>query len=103
MARRPARPTAQSLAQLAGSLAIVVDPHRLATLFLLAEGERYVEVLREAMGTTSSTASFHLARLRAAGLVESRADGARRIYTITPAGRSLVDAVGKLAAAGGGS
>jgi DNA-binding transcriptional ArsR family regulator len=37
--------------------------------------------------------SHHLRALRAAGLVDSRRDGKMVMYSLTPAGRSLVDSV----------
>ena len=56
--------------------------HRLELLELLAQIERSVEELAGLSGLTIANASQHLQQLRRSGLVESRRDGKRVLYTL---------------------
>jgi len=56
--------------------------HRLELLELLAQIERSVEELAGMSGLTIANASQHLQQLRRSGLVESRRDGKRVLYTV---------------------
>ena len=67
---------ANEAARLLGALA---NPHRLAVLCELVEGERSVGKLVKAVGLTQSAVSQHLAKLRGAGIVATRRD-AQTIY-----------------------
>lgn len=67
-------------------LTLLADPTRRALFERLAQGESTVGALAEALPVTQPAVSQHLAKLHAAGLVAVRAEGARRIYRIDPAG-----------------
>ena len=51
------------------------NPGRLEVLILVAEGEKRVGELAEAVGLSQSALSQHLSRLRRAGLVRTRREG----------------------------
>lgn len=62
------------------------DPARARLVMALADGRALpASVLASEAGVAASTASEHLAKLRAAGLVESRAQGRHRYYRVTDA------------------
>ena len=64
-------------------LAVVAHPHRWRLLGALAASDRRVGELTELTGTPQSLVSYHLAQLRAAGLISSRrsaADGRDTYY-----------------------
>lgn len=67
-------------------LAALADPTRRAIFERLAERPASVAELTRALPVSQPAVSQHLARLREAGLVRDRAEGARRIYRIDPAG-----------------
>lgn len=58
-------------------------PIRLSILSLLAEGEKNVQQLTRALGTTQSNVSQHLFQMRARDLVTTRREGNMVYYTIT--------------------
>jgi DNA-binding HxlR family transcriptional regulator len=58
------------------------DENRLDMLVLLAERERSVSELAQLTGVTEPTASHHISRLRAVGLVHLRALGTQRLYRL---------------------
>lgn len=60
----------------------LAHPGRLELLDLLAQGECPVEPLAAAAGLPLSTASAHLQTLKAAGLLTSRRDGTRVLYSL---------------------
>lgn len=60
----------------------LADPNRLRIVGLLAQESRTVEDLAAALGTSNGTASHHLKRLTAAGLVEARPQGYYRYYSL---------------------
>ena len=65
---------------------------RLMILCALSEGELPVGQLAEMTGQSSSAVSQHLAKLRAAGLVNSRRDAQTIYYSRTPGvGKVIVD------------
>lgn len=66
--------------------AVLADPTRRAIVENLAEGERSVGEVVEAVGASQPTVSKHLRVLRGAGLVQQRADGQRRFYSVAPDG-----------------
>ena len=70
----------QSAAATFGMLAAAV---RLHIVWLLAVSERDVSSLADEVGTTVQVVSQHLAKLRKAGLVESRRDGRRQVYLVS--------------------
>ena len=62
----------------------ISDPTRQRIMALLLAGERPVGDLVDALGVAQPSVSKHLARLKAAGLVDLRADAQRRVYRLTP-------------------
>jgi DNA-binding transcriptional ArsR family regulator/uncharacterized protein YndB with AHSA1/START domain len=62
----------------------LADPTRQRILALLREGERPVGDLVDSLGVAQPSVSKHLARLKAAGLVDLRAEAQRRLYRLTP-------------------
>jgi ArsR family transcriptional regulator len=59
------------------------DPHRLAILSRLRDGECSVSEIAEATKRPQPNVSQHLSSLSRAGLVEARRDGTRMYYRIT--------------------
>jgi DNA-binding transcriptional ArsR family regulator len=70
------------LAVAAEVLGLLADRTRLALLERLAQGEADVTTLTQACGAARPSVSQHLSRLRLAGLVSTRKDGRRVIYTL---------------------
>ncbi|MDT0328899.1 ArsR/SmtB family transcription factor [Nocardiopsis lambiniae] len=70
------------IAVAAGVFALLSDPTRLHLLWLLAEDEADVGRLTEACGASRTAVSQHLAKLRLAGLVESRRHSRHVIYRL---------------------
>jgi DNA-binding transcriptional ArsR family regulator len=70
----------QTAAATFGMLAAAV---RLHIVWLLTMSERDVSSLADEVGTTVQVVSQHLAKLRRAGLVESRRDGRRQLYLVS--------------------
>ncbi|MET4166234.1 DNA-binding transcriptional ArsR family regulator [Gordonia terrae] len=70
------------LAVAAETFRMLADPTRLHILWLLAQAEADVTTLTEACHTSRTAVSQHLAKLRFTGLVASRRDGRRVIYTL---------------------
>ena len=64
----------------------LADPTRRQIFELVAKRQRSVADLTKALPVTQSAVSQHLKVLKAAGLVEAEADGARNIYRIDTAG-----------------
>lgn len=62
-------------------LRLLADRTRLTILLLLAEREYSVSEIAETLERPGPAVSQHLARLRAAGLVENRKDGATVYYS----------------------
>lgn len=84
-ARRPDDievPTDEQAAAAAATFAMLADPTRLKLLWLLSRGEHDVTTLAALAGTTPTATSQHLAKLRLAGLVATRPDGKRRLYSV---------------------
>jgi DNA-binding transcriptional ArsR family regulator len=72
--------------------AALADPHRRAMLELLRESPRAVGELVEITGLTQPGTSKHLRVLRDAGLVRTRTEAQRRIYTLDPRPLAELDA-----------
>ena len=66
-------------------LLALAEPHRMAILAMLADGERPAGDFVEAMPIAQPTVSKHLSVLREAGLVTVRKDASRRLYSLNPA------------------
>jgi DNA-binding transcriptional ArsR family regulator len=76
----------------ADALQAFADPSRRAILDRLAEGERAVNELVDAIGLSQPAVSQHLRVLLDAGLVTVRRDGRRRIYRCSGEGLEAVRA-----------
>jgi ArsR family transcriptional regulator len=63
----------------------VAEETRFRIVQLLASGERCVCELQEEMGAAQSRLSFHLKKLKDAGLVADRRDGRWVYYSLVPA------------------
>lgn len=70
----------------------LADPTRLAILDLLCRRERSVGELVDQFDLTQPAVSQHLRVLKEAGLVASRAEAQRRVYSINPAPLRKLDA-----------
>jgi DNA-binding transcriptional ArsR family regulator len=68
------------------------DPQRREILRLLGEGDKPVHALADALPISRPAVSRHLRVLRDSGLVEQRADGTERIYSLAGEGVSAVQA-----------
>ena len=66
------------------------DPTRQAILDLLLEGPQPVGELAALLPVSRPAVSQHLRVLTDAGLVRHRADGARRLYQLDPAGLAAI-------------
>jgi len=64
----------------------LADPTRRTILMELAEGERTVGELTEALPVSQPAVSQHLKVLKNVGLVTDRAEGTKRIYRLNEAG-----------------
>lgn len=98
---RPRRPDAQTDAlaalseqaqEAAGALKAMASETRLRIMCSLSSGEQPVNQLAAMTGQSASAISQHLAKLRAAGLVESRRDGQAIYYRCSPGiARELIE------------
>lgn len=64
----------------------LADPNRRRILDVLRAGERPAGDLVQALAISQPGVSKHLKALKAAGLVQARADGQRRLYRLDPRG-----------------
>ncbi|MFJ8792331.1 ArsR/SmtB family transcription factor [Streptomyces sp. NPDC102462] len=78
----PRTPGEEQFAVAADLLALLGDRTRLALLHALTAGEADVGTLTEACGAARPAVSQHLARLRLAGLVNTRKEGRRVVYSL---------------------
>ena len=78
----PAGPGEEQFALAAEVLALLGDRTRLTLLHALTAGEADVTTLTEVCGAARPAVSQHLARLRLAGLVDTRKEGRRVIYSL---------------------
>lgn len=60
---------------------MLADPTRLRLMWLLCGGEHDVSALATQVGSARPAVSQHLAKLRMTGLVATRRDGRRVLYT----------------------
>jgi DNA-binding transcriptional ArsR family regulator len=72
----------ERIATAAEILGLLADRTRLTPLRRLCDGEADVTTLTETTQATRTSVSQHLARLRLAGLVTTRKDGRRVVYTL---------------------
>lgn len=73
------------------AFAALADDTRLAIVEELSNGERAVGDLVARFELRQPTISQHLKVLREAGLVRSRADAQRRLYSVDPKGFEVVE------------
>ena len=64
----------------------IAEPHRRDILDALCEGEKAVGVLVAGLSLAQPQVSKHLRVLSEVGLVRSRPDGRRRLYSVDPNG-----------------
>ncbi len=69
----------------------LADPLRLKILFLLSAQPLCVCVIKHCLRIADSKLSYHLSVLKEAGLVESRHDRNWLIYSLTSAGKAVVE------------
>lgn len=62
---------------------MLADPTRVKVLWALLGGESSVAALAEAVGASPTAVSQHLAKLRLAGLVDTRREGTFIYYSAT--------------------
>lgn len=72
----------QDLDQLTGLFQLLSDKTRLRILLLLAEGERNVTALCEALGLPQPTVSHHLGLLRIHNVIANRRKGKQVFYAL---------------------
>src|SRR3954453_4059160 len=70
---------------------VIAEPARRELLDLLLDGPRPVGDLVDATGMSQPNTSRHLRVLREANLVESRADGQRRLYALRSEGLAEIE------------
>ena len=73
------------------ALQALSEPHRMAILSMLADGERPAGDFVDALPISQPTVSKHLSVLREAGLVTVRKDAQRRMYRLNPAPLAELD------------
>jgi DNA-binding transcriptional ArsR family regulator len=66
------------------AFAVVAEPNRRAILSLLLTSERSVGEIEEQLQLSQPSVSKHLKVLREAGLVDSRVEAQRRLYSLRP-------------------
>ncbi|WP_122466959.1 ArsR/SmtB family transcription factor [Brevundimonas lutea] len=74
------------------AFAALADPHRLAIVAMLADGERPAGDFVQALPVAQPTVSRHLSVLREAGLVRVRKAGVQRLYSLDPRPLAEIDA-----------
>lgn len=74
------------LQRAAATFGLLASTVRLHIVWILAGGEADVGTLAERTGGTLQTISQHLAKLKLAGLVQSRREGRRQVYLVDDAG-----------------
>lgn len=75
-------PDAGLLDSAAATLRILGEPTRLQLLWQLSQGPRSVTQLVDAAAAPRTVVSQHLAKLRLSGLVDTRKEGRRVIYSL---------------------
>ncbi|WP_433453548.1 ArsR/SmtB family transcription factor [Streptomyces sp. CA-142005] len=76
-------PDSARLAEASGVFALLSDATRLHLLWLLAQGESDVGSLAERTEASRTAVSQHLAKLRLAGLVDTRREGRHIHYRLS--------------------
>lgn len=76
-------PSLEDCAQVAEIFKQIADGSRLRILYLLCHSEQCVSNIAAAVEMTDPAVSFHLRRLKQAGILESRRDGKEVYYRIS--------------------
>lgn len=98
LVKSSAPPKQVLLASFADVAKAAANPHRLALLEQLAQGERTVETLAERVGLSIANASQHLQSMRRAGLVVAERDGKFIRYRLADDSvLELMGAIGRVA------
>src|SRR3954447_1792377 len=71
----------------------ISDPARLLAVLMLAEGEKHVGAICEALNMSQPAVSHHLALLRHGRIIEPRRQGKNNFYALTEAGAELATVV----------
>jgi DNA-binding transcriptional ArsR family regulator len=71
----------------------VSDATRLQIVMMLAEGERHVGALCDALSQSQPAVSHHLALLRHGGIIAPRRQGKNNFYSLTETGEGLAGIV----------
>lgn len=89
-------PPDAAVGRAAAGLRLLADPTRMKLLWAMAQGESNVTCLAELADASPTVVSQHLAKLRLAGLVTARRQGAFVFYSVadTHVVRLLAEAVG---------
>ncbi|MGV9302095.1 MULTISPECIES: ArsR/SmtB family transcription factor [unclassified Nonomuraea] len=74
------QPTSAQVEAAVDAFRMLSDATRLRLMWLLSSGDYDVSSLAQALGVARPSVSQHLAKLRLAGLVETRRDGRRVVY-----------------------
>ena len=90
-------PSDDAVQKAAASMRLLGDPTRIKVLCALLQGESSVACLAELVNSTPTAVSQHLAKLRLAGLVKPRRDGAYVYYVAAndSVKRLLAEALGE--------
>jgi DNA-binding transcriptional ArsR family regulator len=75
----------ENIEQAAVAMQAMSHPMRIKILCLLSSGELSVQDIVDAIGTTQSNISQHLAILKACGMIDGRKDGTKMFYAIEDA------------------
>ncbi|WP_369138116.1 ArsR/SmtB family transcription factor [Modestobacter versicolor] len=75
-------PAGDTVRHAADALRMLADPTRINVLWALMQGETSVTCLAELAGTSPTAVSQHLSKLRLAGLVTNRREGAFVYYQL---------------------
>ncbi len=75
----------ENIEQAAVAMQAMSHPMRIKILCLLSSGELSVQDIVDAVGTTQSNISQHLAILKACGMIDGRKDGTKMFYAIEDA------------------
>lgn len=84
------------LARLAAQMKAMGDEKRLAILYALARQRMCVCMLAELTDCAYSKCSYHITKLKDAGLIEAEQLGNYIIYSLTPYGREILTRLEKI-------
>ncbi|HDS58766.1 MAG TPA: ArsR family transcriptional regulator [Thermoplasmatales archaeon] len=84
------------LARLAAQMKVMGDEKRLAILYALVRQRMCVCMLAELTGCAYSKCSYHITKLKDAGLIEAEHLGNYIIYSLTPYGTQVIGNLKKI-------